>query len=162
MATGPTTVYCTSADVQQRASVDGVALRLDDSGAVIDACIEEATVEVNNYCLTFYDVGGLANSDWVRMKTIRLAIFYLCLRRMNKPPASVERARDDILADLEKVRAGRLDISDTYKSHSSAPQLINQRVVLQPTPRLVTSQSRSIGELPVNAYPQRLDPFDCP
>jgi len=138
-------VYTTSTKLQKRLSSTGVSLRLDDDATAVTQVIEEATIEVNGYCQLLYPISELAASDWVCLKCTDIAMWFLCARRNNPVPQVVQDRYDKALADLERVRAGSLQIPDAGMSKAAVPVLSNQRVRLWPFPHVVTERSQSTG-----------------
>lgn len=159
-------VYTTAEKIQRRMSTIAVDLRLDDledqaieQTAAYDQVIEDASVEVNGYCLTTYSAAALAASPWIEKKTRDIAIYFLCLRRLNKAPASVQAEYEKALADLERVQAGEIRIPDAPQSRATVPVMSNQGVRLDPVPHTVVDRNRSTGPVP-QGYVQQVEPYD--
>jgi phage gp36-like protein len=151
-------VYTDRAQIQGRVSTVGTALRLDDNAGAITQVIEEATTEVNGYCLLLYSAAQLAASYWVRQRATDIAVWFLCARRNNPPPKVVQQRYEKALEDLERVRLGVLVIPDAAQSKAAAPVLSNQRVRLWPFPHVVTEPSQSTGT--PTGYTGNEDPVD--
>lgn len=156
MAVSP--VYTTREKLEKRMSAVGVDDRIDDDLTSLTEVIADATVEVNGYCLTQYSATQLAASDWIQKKTLDVACFFLCLRRNNPPPQSVQFMYEKAIADLELVRAGSIRIPDAATRKAAAPTLSNQRVNLWPHPHVVTIPHSSTGN--PEGYDQSTDPHD--
>ena len=75
-----------------------------------------------------------------------LGAVWLCRRRGNKVPKSLAEWRDEVLADLKDVQAGRLSIEDCAQRQSSLPTISN--VIEDPTYRgkkSACSEARATG-----------------
>lgn len=140
------TPYCTAAQLATRMSATGVALRTDDDATGDDIAIDEASIEIDGYLRLMYTPAVLATSDWVRKKCVDLATYFLCIRRLNNVPRSVELVYDKAIKDLEKVQSGQMQIADIPMRSAMVPTLSNQRVRLKPFPQVVTEPGRSTGE----------------
>jgi phage gp36-like protein len=155
----PITTYCTAADVRNRLSADGVALRTDDaSPAALTDALESAAVEVNGYAEPFYEPAALALSNWVRFKARDIAVYLLCLRRNNPVPKSVQARYDKAIKDLEGVRAGWVVVPDAAQRRANTPVLSNMRVASYPVPHPVVVAGTSTGER--EGYVQNIDRMD--
>lgn len=152
--------YTTAAAIQQKISADGYTLRLDDSGADIQDVIDEADAEIALHCELNYSVAELESSDWIAKKARAIALFHLCERRGNSVPKPVQRAYDVAIADLERVRLGRLQIPDAAPTKSMVPVVSNVRPYLRPHPRSVVEKGRSTGT--PEGYVQKKDPAEYP
>lgn len=145
------TLYTTSAEISTRVSALGVSLRDDDmpgTGSLdgVVGAISDASTELDGYALRIYSPASLAGSAWVRKKCTDIAVYFLCLRRLNDPPRAAQAQYDQALKDLEGVRGGKIAIPDAYERRGLAPELSNVRVGLQPTPRIVVSDNLSTGK----------------
>lgn len=156
MAVSPT--YTTQTKIERRISSTGVSLRIDDDANSLTSTIEDATTEVNGYCQLLYTTTALAASEWIAMKTTDIALYFLCMRRANPVPHSVQVRYDKAIADLEKVHSGVWLVPDAPTRQAAVPTLSNQRVRLQPIPRTVTEMGRSTGTQ--EGYKPFNDPID--
>ncbi len=154
------TAYCTATHIAKRISSSGIDLRVDDDTSAIAAVIEEASIEVNGYLQLLYEVADLAQSEWVRLKTTDIAVYYLCLRRLNSAPKAVEKRYEKAIEDLEKAQSGSVMLPDIPMGKSSVPVISNQRVALDPFVRVVTEPNRSTG--PQEGYIPHNDRNDYP
>lgn len=150
--------YSTRQKLENRLSQVGVDLRIDDDISTATECLNEATIEVQGYCLRLYSNAQLLASDWVTLKTTDIATYFLCGRRGNDIPPSVQARYEKAIADLEKVQTSAMTIPDAAKSSASAPTLTNQRVRLWPIPHVVSTEHNSTGN--PSGYERSEDPTD--
>lgn len=155
-----TTPYCTVQNIQDRLSLVGVTLRVDDDPTVVDAVIKNASTKINFYCFGKYSPEVLAANDWVTERCTDIATCILCKRRGNPCPQSVADDFDAAIADLQLIRTGAAQIPDAAQRKGQCPVLSQPRVKLYPVPESVIERNRSTGN-PQN-YPQRNDPFEPP
>lgn len=155
-----TTAYCTSQNIQDRLSLSGVNLRIDDAPTVITAVIKNASTKINFYCFGKYTADVLAANDWVAERCTDIATYILCKRRGNPCPESVKDDYNEAIQLLELIRAGVAQIPDAAQRKGQSPVLSQPRVKLYPVPESVIERNRSTGT-PAN-YPQRNDPFEPP
>jgi phage gp36-like protein len=90
------TVYCTEAELQRfmstNASID-FADHDDDNAAdtdVINDCINQATEEIDMWATERYAQAQLSSSNLVSRWCVVMAARFLCQRRMNSVPSSLE------------------------------------------------------------------------
>lgn len=140
-----TPLYTTQTKIEKRVGTSGTDLRIDDDTDSIDNVIEDATTEVNGYCQRLYDTTTLATSEWVMKKTTDIAVFFLCLRRLNSAPKAAQFMYEKAIMDLEKIQAGMMMIPDIPMTKASVPVMSNQSVRMRPWPRVVTDRGRSTG-----------------
>jgi phage gp36-like protein len=150
--------YGTQEKLERRLSQVGADLRLDDDPDSVEDCLDNASAEIDNCCRLKYSQAALAASEWIKMKWVDLATMFLCERRGNSAPASVRRAYDLAMEQLNKVMNGLLDIADAPKSKASVPVLSSMRIRLSPIPRMVVERSSSTGT--AEGYIQRVDRLD--
>lgn len=90
-------VYCTEAEVIRFFSANGVTDHADhdDDGTadvgVVDDCINQAKVELDLFLLERYDETTLVASNLVNRWSVVVATRFLCQRRGNVVPDSIER-----------------------------------------------------------------------
>ena len=152
------TTYCSWSDVTNRLGADGADARIDDDPTTQTDVLESAAVEVNGYLQLHYAIAQLVLSNWVRFKTRDVAVFLLCLRRNHPVPQSVQFLYEKAIADLEKVRDGKMQVPDIGKTKADVPVLSNQRVTLWPYPQVRTVPAKSTGT--PEGYSQNTDPTD--
>lgn len=114
------TVYATQTQVEQIWSQYGVTVRIDDNadGDVVDsgetatmtAFLGKATTDVNIYLLQRYTVAVCAASTWVSWVTAVFAAVELARRRGEPVPPALQAEYERLLALLEKIAAGLMDL----------------------------------------------------
>lgn len=166
----PITPLTTAARVAARMGLLAVELRTDDdavtpgagadesASALTAEAIADATVEARGYLSRMYSDTQLAGSDWVELKVRDIAVYYLCLRRLNDAPAAAVQPYEKAIADLEKVQSGAMPLPDAATRKAAAPTLSNQRVRVWPVPHVVSTPHNSTGN-PQN-YDRNEDPSD--
>lgn len=137
-ATALVYTYTTQNDIVALMSQEGVDLRLDDdgSGAVSAAelaylttqGISYATSRVNWYCQGRYDNDQLNTSYLVNDWCTRLATYWLCTRRGNPAPKSIQDLRDEAIEEMKEVRNGMGMIPDLGTRNADWPAWSNVRV----------------------------------
>lgn len=114
------TVYCTEAELQRYLSTNAVTdfADHDDDGTadtgVVDDCINQATEEIDLYLRQRYTQAVLATSELVSRWCVVIAARFLCHRRGNVVPDTIEREWNR-LADpdsgmLARIAQGKLPI----------------------------------------------------
>ncbi len=131
----PTTLnYCTEAEMKRRFSTYGITAYADhdEDGVsdtdVTDDSIIRATEEINLYAMQQYSEVGLASSRLIKRWCTDLAVFFHCELRGNPVPESLQREYDRIMAELERVRAGILQIPGLAKRGDLRPSFSNLTV----------------------------------
>lgn len=114
------TTYCTITELRRYLSAQGVTdfADHDASGAadsqVVADCINQATGEIDMYARQRYAVTGLNSHDLITRWCVVMSAYFLCQRRGNPVPASIEteflRITDPIDGFLVKVSNGRLQL----------------------------------------------------
>lgn len=140
MPTALATQYCTRSDVESVLSVAGVALRLDDDQNATESATETAylttqglnwaTSKVNDYCEGRYDIADLAANWTVNEWASILAARWLCLRRCNPIPESVQALYEEAVEQLQQVKAGQYDLGDAAERTTKGPAWSNLRLSL--------------------------------
>jgi phage gp36-like protein len=108
----PLTVYCTQAEMERFFSTSGVRAFSDheDEGEidpdVVNDCIEQAAEEINAFALHRYSETALAGSTLIKRWCIVLACYFLCQRRGNPDPGSLQSEFERIMARLEQIPSG--------------------------------------------------------
>lgn len=149
--------YCTSADVALYASDLAVELRTDDASDVsaLAQAVGRASADIEMYCFR-YDPESLALSSWVNSKCITLAVWWLCGRRLNSRPESVQQEYEEAKEQLLAVQKGLAQVPGAPMGKGSVPTLTQQRVDLQRYPGMRTQLPLSTGK--AAGYIQRTDP----
>ena len=125
--------YTSQDEVERLFSTIGVSLRVADLGGTNRTTYwtevtEEATDIVNQYVLLYYDADDLANSRWVRYHATWIALVLLCRRRGNQVPQGIMDRYNEIIADLEMVRDGKMQIPRVPTTFNNLPSMSNMRV----------------------------------
>ena len=165
--------YCSQTDLEKKLSQTGADLRLDDDPTAIDEVLEEADSTIEEAVYYLYSAASLATNNWVRDRARDIAMYLLCTRRGNLPPAPVQAAYERTLAWLmakfgmpEKAAMGRAAQIAWAKlkamgAHTKLDVLGGRKVdVLRDTGELLASFSPGIGDQVSNADGQivRLKP----
>lgn len=104
--------YCSLDDMQSLFSSAGVTAFADHDGdgqdddGVTDHCINRATAEINQYLSRWHSATVLAASVLVNEWATVLAVVYLCRRRGNPVPESLQEDYAEIIATLKEAAAG--------------------------------------------------------
>ncbi len=160
------TLFTTEGDVQAYLGVDAEALRLTDQGEssptatelnyLIINGINWATSRINMYCQFRYDAADLAQSwlvnDWATIFAAR----WLCSRRGNPVPQSLEAMYKEAIEDLKRVRAGQYDIPDIGTRSPAHPAWSNQIVRQQYWLKRLRVETPISDNTPTS-YPQSID-----
>lgn len=141
-------LYCSEQDIQNLLSASGELARLDDDGdgaggpgpsgtgsAGFLQAANYATARVKFYCLQHYEDADLASSYLVNEWASIIAAAWLCARRGNPVPESIDRllhgdgAKDGgAMGDLADVRAKRATIPDIGYRFQDCPAWSNVRL----------------------------------
>jgi hypothetical protein len=140
----PSTLYCTRADVESIASIEGLALRLDDDQSGTESGTEAANLtsygigwaaaQVNFYLLATYAADQLALSPMVNYWASCLATLFIAKRRFNPVPKSLAEEvgkptpvglETGIFGLMAAVKRGEDSLADIYARVSQAPALSN-------------------------------------
>lgn len=153
------TALCTSADLGLRLSAAGVNLRVDDDAAGTTWAIRRGSVDVYSYCQR-YTQAQLQASDVAKEIAADVSTYYLCLRRANSVPKSIQALYDTAMAWLLSVQSGAINIYDIAERKENAPVLSNVTTDLYPRPRTVVDKELSTGT--VDDYRQNLPTITLP
>lgn len=165
----PPTTYANpftdSESIKDLMSVVGVDQRLDDDAdgtvdtdeapRVLRAC-NVATARVLRYTQTLYDSEDLVNSWSVWHWATVIAAYWLCCRRNNPIPASLQALYDETIEDLTAVKLGLLPIEDIGYKTTLAPLWSNVRIDNNYSIRQLRVQ-RPISERSPVQFPQKTD-----
>lgn len=126
----PAYLYCTVGDTEAILSVDGVALRLDDTtfGAptaaerayLSDIIIPWATSRVNIYLLGRYGAVQLSESYVANDCTAIIATRRLCQRRGNPVPETIMELYKEVMELLVAIKANTLSLEDVPERTSGS------------------------------------------
>lgn len=121
-------LYTSTTEVNAVLSSTGTDLRLDDDqGGTVDVTeaavlsttiVNEATAEVNDYLFQRYAPIKLNDSWSCRRATSIIAAVWVCQRRGNPVPASLEKEYERVIAKLEQIRDHILDIGGIAERES--------------------------------------------
>jgi phage gp36-like protein len=127
--------YCTEADVTRMLSVDGVVAFSDNGGDglkdadVIADCIAQAAAEIDFELHERYSSDQLVTSAIVNRWATTLACYFLCIRRGNLVPESIQRESERILfsddAILGEIRRGNRWLPGLEPNRGQAPSFAN-------------------------------------
>ncbi len=124
--------YCSLTDLYSRLSQTAVNLRIDDDASSIGPCQQEATNDIQAFCLPDYNANDLLSNanaaGWVNDRAIDLAAYYLCARRGNPVPASVEKRYERAMEMLRMVMDDQMYIPGIQRRHTDVPAWSNVRV----------------------------------
>lgn len=152
--------YCVEDDIENRISIAGVALRVDDIPPDdLGDAIDEASIEVYEHLGTIYDDTQLAASSVIKRWCADIATYHLCTRRGNPAPAVIQRKYDKAIERLEKYQHGTYQLPDAAPRSMAAPVMSNINQRLMPTPHPRVQVRRSTGKRPTD-YVQRMDGSD--
>lgn len=106
------TLYCTQDDMERLFSTVGVQSFSDheetgqaDADVIAD-CINQATEEINAYAMQRYSATALSGSTLIERWATVLAVYFLCERRGNSAPGSLQGEFERIMAKLEQIPGG--------------------------------------------------------
>lgn len=139
------TLYCSATDVTHRVGQLGITLRTNDDPGALSDCLESAAAEVNFYLQNLYTPSALAGSEWVKRASRDIAVRFLCMRRLNSVPKSVQSQYEETIQKLDVIGSGKKNLPDAPARHANVPVLSNQRTHLWPHPRVVTERVTSTG-----------------
>ena len=139
--------YTTAEKVTLLAGAIAVDLRTDDDDAtdLLIEAVNYATGQVDFYC-SRYSAAELAANQWVQDVATFIAVRWLCMHRLNKPPRSIKAEWEDTLKpQLERIQEGKADVPRAAESRR-AVTVTTQRVDLRKANnQIVTDRSRSTG-----------------
>lgn len=106
------TSYCTSTEVTQILSANGLLRRADDNEdgtedtLVVAAFIEKASSIMNKYLFKRYTAAVIAASTWAKWCCASIASYLMATRHGNVSPQSLKDERDDYIQMLKDMEAG--------------------------------------------------------
>jgi hypothetical protein len=115
-------VYTDRAQIQGRVSTVGTALRLDDNAGAITQVIEEATTEVNGYCLLLYAPPSSPRPTGCASGPPTSPCGSCARAGTTRRPKVVQQRYEKALEDLERVRLGVLVIPDAAHGRRRRPR----------------------------------------
>jgi phage gp36-like protein len=157
--------YTTEEDCQAILSIEGETARVDDlnngqplspieQNYVNTYAINWATARCNFYLMGRYNDSDLATSWTVNQWCTILACKWLCSRRGNPVPNSIQDLYEDTIKDLEQVRSGLVDIPDLGLRTAAWPAWSNIRVPIWGNLR------KARVERPISEQTPQVPPFN--
>ena len=128
------TVYCSIAELQRFMSSDATddAADHDADGTadadVIEDCINQATDEIDLYCLEQHTQAQLATSTLITRWCVVMSARFLQERRMNVVSESIAVQWDRILENLQNISDGTLQLPNLAKSDDMRPTWSNLKI----------------------------------
>lgn len=129
--------YTSRTEIQDLLSYSGVKLRLGDDGSdslssaelarVVNA-VNIATAKCNLYLLERYDASHLNDSWIVHHWATVIAARWLCKRRGNPVPESIEDEYEEIIEELTAVKQGEMSLGDVPQREADQPTWSNVTV----------------------------------
>jgi hypothetical protein len=110
--------YCVAADVIALAGELAVDLRSDDVpdlDAHIDAAISASSSRIDFYCARYSET-ELAANRWVKGAAALLAVRWICQRRLNDVPASIEAEWEERRAELQAILDRKAEVPRAARS----------------------------------------------
>lgn len=149
--------YTTAGAIAELAGQLALDLRTDDDDgpSLVTAAIAAATSRVDFYCGR-YPMADLAASAWVNDVATFVAVRWLCMRRLNEVPASIEQEWEERREELELIRQGKAAVPRVAVSRR--PGTVTNRTV---DLRRFNNQTRQNGPMSTGAgsgYPRPTDP----
>lgn len=126
-----------------------------DSGLTGPA-INLATAKVNRFCQTLYDTSDLALSWSVWQWATAIACHWLCARRNNPIPGSLNNMYVESLDELNEVRKGQMIIEDIGLRNNIMPTWSAMRLDRRWSLKQLRVESGLSDRTPVR-YPQKVD-----
>ena len=156
--------YTDKAEIEDLLSVNGVVLRADDrdrgtlSSTELDRinlnAVNYATGKCNLYLLERYEASILVDSWIVHHWATVIAARWLCKRRGNSVPESLEDEYEEIIEEMQKVKEGELSLGDVAQRESDQPTFSNVTVDTTYDLRQIRVQ-RPISEQSPSVFPQQ-------
>jgi hypothetical protein len=133
-ATAPTgttalTVLALSASVNALAAAQDSGVNVALAALLVKGC-QYATGRVKFYCCTRYDDNQLVNSWSVNRWATALAAQWVCRRRSQSAPKSIDEDVKEVLAEMKGVAVGAYSIEDIGTRTSGWPFFVNTTVNL--------------------------------
>jgi phage gp36-like protein len=128
------TLYSTQTEIERLLSSYGVLAFSDhdESGTadvdVIADCIDQASDEMVMLLRDRYDEPALSACNLVRRWTTLLAAYFLCMRRGNPVPESIQKEYERVSELMKQVSFGHLNLPDVPQRFDLRPTWSNLRV----------------------------------
>jgi phage gp36-like protein len=148
------TVFTTQAEMERKIGTQAV-LDLSDhevSGApdddVIDDAINQATEEISLTAGQRYGASGLSGSQLIRRWATTLACCFLFQNRGNPIPMSLQAEFERIMARLERVMTGAMQLTGVAMIGDLRPTMSNRTIDRRYATRTVRTQRRISTDAP--------------
>jgi phage gp36-like protein len=159
--------YCTAVDLDLYLSAVGVGAFADHEedpsteSDVIEACIERATEEINSVLRNRYDIPALANNALLKHWSTVMACRFLCIRRGNMPPESLEYEYREIVDRdtgklIDAVR-GKINLLASFKPSDNVPSFSNLTVDRRYIDEKVRVRTRSSNNIATKIEQDRIE-----
>lgn len=139
--------YTTAARVVRLAGQLAIDLRTDDADAatLLSAACDFASAQIDFYCGR-YAQSELQGSRWVATAADFIAVRWMCFRRLNEVPGSIDKEwTDDLRPQLEQIQQGKASVPGAAASRRPVA-VSNYHVDLNLRNKQVrTDRSRSTG-----------------
>lgn len=142
----PDLAYTTADAIEDLIGSLGVELRTDDADeqTLVDQAIEYASGRIDFYCAR-YAGAELAANRWVEGAATFIAVRWLCFRRLNEVPKSIEKEWEERLAELELIQQGKAVVPGAATSRRPVT-VTNPHVDLRrPNNQVRVDRTRSTG-----------------
>lgn len=150
-----TNALCSLADLQRLFSSTGVTSFADhdqngsDDSGVTDDCINQATEEISLYTQKFYALADLVSSTLINRWATTLGVVFLCQRRGNPVPESLQSEFERIMQKLEQIAAGTLQVPGIAMRANLLPSFDNLTVDQRyPRSTIRVTQANSSENMP--------------
>lgn len=165
-----TTAYATTiADVKNRLSDVGVSLRQDDDqdGSVsgsgtestaYSSCYTRAAAACDFYLRTHYTSAQLATHQQATEWCTTLAAFFLCSRRGQIVPESLQEQKEEAVEQMKAVHDGAYALVDLQPQSYQAPSWGNPRIDQRYPYRKVRVQTPIGPDKPTPQHTQATEP----
>jgi phage gp36-like protein len=158
--------YCTEAEITRFFGADGVLNNADNDGddaadaEVVNDCINQATMEINLYAQQRYAPADLATDTLINRWATVIATRFLCQRRGNTVPASIESEWERVELKLERIAAGLLQLPGLALRSDMRPSMTNLEIdrrhrnnKIRRTPTNSTDQTTVMDQDNIIQYP---------
>lgn len=128
------TVYCELEDLQRFMTTQGVTDWADHDADgmadtdIVEDCINQATEEIDLYARQRYTQAVLSTSTLINRWCMVMATRFLCHRRGNSPPASVEVEWERISQHLEDISQGKKQLPGMALRDDLRPTMSNLKI----------------------------------
>lgn len=130
-----TYTYTTADEIKRIFSTAAVELRVDDDedgyvntteDDVYTDIVYDATDVINLYLEQWYDPSDMAENSWIRRQATWIGCYLLSQRRGN--PSQYNKRYEEVIAQLEKIQEGKLQVPRLPHRADFTPALSNYRI----------------------------------